>query len=234
MGFIRFMKYTCTNLEPPEACHPAADSQRGRNPYYFWYFFFGVLLDTLVSTQFCLDGNYRNERLFRRKLVRAAGDAMQTTRAAGFTLIEVVIVIAIISAAVITILPMQQWLNRQGVRHAVEQLQSDLQLSRVTAIRNKETCCVRFDSPASNQYYIESVNRRCDLAVYRGNVHFLKQGPDGKKMAGEVRFNCRGMSTTVAPADVFLTDGSGSAVYRIQVKLPGGISVHLWRNEHWQ
>ena len=159
---------------------------------------------------------------------------MQTARTAGFTLIEVMVVIAIISAAVITIPPMQQWLDRQGVRHAVEQLQGDLQLSRVTAIRNKETCCVRFDSPASNQYFIESVNRRCNLGAYRGNVHFLKQGPDGKPMAGVVRFNCRGMSTTVAPADVFLTDGSGSAVYRIQVKLPGGISVHLWRNEHWQ
>jgi prepilin-type N-terminal cleavage/methylation domain-containing protein len=159
---------------------------------------------------------------------------MQTVRAAGFTLIEVMVVIALISATVITILPMQQWLNRQGVRHAVEQLQSDLQLSRVTAIRNKETCCVRFDNPAPNQYFIESVNRRCYLSAYRGNVHFLKQGPDGKQMAGKVSFNCQGMSTTVVPADIFLTDGSGSAVYRIQVKLPGGISVHLWRNRHWQ
>lgn len=159
---------------------------------------------------------------------------MQTARAAGFTLTEAMVVVAIISTTVITILPMQQWLNRQGVRHAVEQLQSDLQLSRVTAIRNKETCSVRFNAPALNQYFIASVNRLCDLAAYRGNVHFLKQGPDGKAMAGKVSFNCQGMSTTVVPANIFLTDGSASAVYRIQVKLPGGISVRLWRNQHWQ
>ena len=159
---------------------------------------------------------------------------MQTARIAGFTLIEAMVVVAIIGATVITILPMHQWLNRQGVRHAVEQLQSDLQLTRVAAIRNKETCCVQFDTPTMNQYFVESANRRCDLAAYRGDVHFLKQGPDGKPMAGMVRFNCQGMSTTVAPADIFITDGSGSAVYRIQVKLPGGISVHLWRNQRWQ
>lgn len=154
--------------------------------------------------------------------------------AAGFTLIETMVVVSIISAAVITIPPMLQWLNLQGVRHAVEQLQADLQLSRVTAIRKKETCCVQFNIPRLNQYFITSVNRRCDLAAYRGNVHFLKQGPDGSPMAGNVSFNCRGMGTTVAPADIFLTDESGSVVYRIQVKLPGGISVQLWRDNRWQ
>ena len=159
---------------------------------------------------------------------------MNPVRTAGFTLIEAMVVLAIISATVITILPMQQWLNRQGIRHAVEQLHCDLQLSRVNAIRNKETSWVRFEKRDLNQYVIESVNRRCDLAAYRSNVHFLRQGPDGKSMADRVGFNCRGMSTTVTPVNIFLTDGSDSAVYRIQIKLPGGISVHLWRDHCWQ
>jgi hypothetical protein len=159
---------------------------------------------------------------------------MKPAPSAGFTLIEATVVVAILSATVITLLPLQQWLNRQGVRHAVDQLQSDLQLSRVTAIREKETCCVRFNNPDVNQYFLEFADRPCDLAAYRGNVHFLKRGPDGKPMAGRVSFNCRGMSTTVAPADIFLADGSGGIVYRVQVKLPGGISVRLWRNHRWQ
>lgn len=149
-------------------------------------------------------------------------------------MIEAMVVVAIISATVITIPPMLQWLNRQGVRHAVEQLHTDLQLSRVAAIRQRQTSVVRFNTPGLNQYFIASVNRRCALAAYRGNVHFMKQGPDGKTMASKVSFNRRGMSTTVVPADVFITDGSGSAIYRIQTKLPGGISVHLWCNGRWQ
>lgn len=159
---------------------------------------------------------------------------MKPAHTPGFTLIETTMVVAIISATVITIPPILQWLNRQGVRHAVEQLQADLQLSRVAAICNRQTCVVRFNTPRLNQYVIESANRRCDLANYRGNVHFLKQGPDSKPMASKVSFNCQGMSTTVVPAYVFITDSSGSAVYRIQVRLPGGISVHLWCGDHWQ
>lgn len=159
---------------------------------------------------------------------------MKPARTAGFTLIEATMVVAIISATVITAPPVLQWLNRQGVRHAVEQLQADLQLSRVAAIRNRQTCVVRFNTPGLNQYVIESANHRCDLANYHGNVHFLKQGPDGKPMTRKVSFNCQGMSTTVVPAYVFITDSSGSAVYRIRVKLPGGISVHLWCGDHWQ
>jgi Tfp pilus assembly protein PilV len=168
------------------------------------------------------------------EFVRRAGDAMKPGLAAGFTLVEAMVTVAIISATVITIPPMAQWLERQGVRHAVEQLQADLQLSRVTAIRDRKTCDVRFNIPGPNQYFIESVNRHGDLEAYHGNVHFLKQGPDGKSMTGKVSFNSRGMSTTVAPADIFLSDGIGSAVYRIQIKLPGGISVHLWRGHRWQ
>jgi Tfp pilus assembly protein FimT len=159
---------------------------------------------------------------------------MKPARTAGFTLIEAVVVLAIFSATVIAIPPMLQWLNRQGVAHAVEQLQSDLQLSRMSAIRNKETISVRFNTPGLDQYFIESVNRQCNLAAYRGNVHFLTQGPDGSPMAGKVSFNGQGMSTTVVPVDIFLTDGKGSAVYRIQIKLPGGISVHLWRGRGWK
>lgn len=159
---------------------------------------------------------------------------MKTARISGFTLIEAMVVVAIVGATVITLPPMFKWLNRQGLRHAVEQLQTDLQLSRVTAIHNKETCCVRFNTPGSNQYFMEFLNRHGDLEAYRGNVHFLRQGPDGESMAGKVSFNCKGMSTTVVPARIFLTDGSGLDVYRIQIKLPGGISVHRWLNHRWQ
>jgi prepilin-type N-terminal cleavage/methylation domain-containing protein len=159
---------------------------------------------------------------------------MQPARTAGFSLIEALVAMAIIGTTVITAPLMSQWLNRQGVRHAVEKLHADLQLCRVTAIHQKQDCVVRFDAAGADQYVIEPVNRRCDLAGYRGHVHFLNQGPDGKTMTNRVGFNCRGMSTTVIPSDIFVTDAGGSAIYRVEVMQPGGISVQRWSRGGWR
>ena len=159
---------------------------------------------------------------------------MKPARIAGYTLIEAMVVISIIAVVVISIPPMLQWLRMQGVSHAVEQLQADLQLARVAAIRHRQTCAVRFDTPGLNQYSVTHNNRSRDLRVYRGDVHFLRQGPDGMKMAAEVNFNSNGMSTSVVPADIFLSAEDASAIYRIRILLPGGISVYRWIGGHWQ
>jgi Tfp pilus assembly protein FimT len=158
---------------------------------------------------------------------------MKPFRVAGFTLLETVVVLCIMAAMVIAIPPMLQWLRQQGVHHALEQLQADLQLARVTAIRQKQVCTVRFNAPAANQYVNASNGRTCDLAAYRGKVHFLNPGPDGKKMAAAVNFNSRGMSTSVAASDIFLSDGAGLTTYRIRILLPGGISVDRWDGNNW-
>ena len=158
---------------------------------------------------------------------------MKSSRAAGFTLLETVVVMGISLAVVLAIPPMLQWLRQQGVHHALEQLQADLQLARVTAIRQKQVCSVRFNAPAPNQYVNISNGRMCDLSAYRGDVHFLNPGPDGKKMATAVNFNSRGMSTTVAATDIFLADGAGLYAYRIRILLPGGISVDRWNGHDW-
>ncbi len=159
---------------------------------------------------------------------------MKPARISGFTLIEALVVIAIISTVVISFPPMLQWIRQQGVRHAVEQLQSDLQWARVAAIRQRQTGAVRFNTPGLNQYSVTHNKRSTDLKEYRGGVHFLKQGPDGMKMASEVNFNCQGMSASVIPADIFLSDADSSAIFRIRILLPGGISVYRWTGGHWQ
>ena len=172
--------------------------------------------------------------LFQRDWVAEAGDSMKPARTAGYTLIEAMVVMAIIGSTVITIPLILQWLNRQGVRHAVEKLHADLQLCRVTAIQQKQDCVVRFDISGLNQYAVEPLNRRCDLGGYRGNVRFMKQGPDGGSMSNTVSFNCQGMSTTVIPSDIFVTDAGGSAIYRVEVMQPGGISVQRWSRGGWR
>ena len=158
---------------------------------------------------------------------------MKSSHVAGFSLLETVVVISISAAVAMAIPPMLQWLRQQGVHHALEQLQADLQLARVTAIRQKQVCTVRFNAPGANQYVNNSNGRMCDLRAYRGDVHFMNPGPDGKKMATAANFNSRGMSTTVAATDIFLADGAGLSTYRIRILLPGGISVDRWNGHDW-
>jgi type II secretory pathway pseudopilin PulG len=158
---------------------------------------------------------------------------MKPVRITGFALIETIVVVSIVCSVILCVPPMLQWLRQQGVGHAVEQLQADLQLARITAIRQRQTCALSFNTPGLNQYTNSHTKRCCDLAIFRGDVHFMKQGPDGKKMASAVNFNCQGMSTTVIPSNIFVTDGDSTVIYRIQVLLPGGISVTRWISGDW-
>ena len=155
-------------------------------------------------------------------------------RSKGYTLLEVVVVLSIMFAVFLCIPPMLQWMRMQGVRHALEQLQADLQMARVLAIRQKQQCTVRFNTPSLNQYTNSANGRKNDLRSYRGGVHFLSHGPDGRKMAAEVNFNRQGMSASIAPTDIFLSDGDRLATYRIRILLPGGISIRRWDGKGWR
>lgn len=153
-------------------------------------------------------------------------------RQAAFTLIELMIVVALIGTVLVTTPALMQWLRQQGVSHAVTQLRTDLQLARLMAINQKQTCSIVFNAPQPNQY-TNSLNKRiCRLSSYRGGVHFISHGPDGNPMSQRISFSRRGMA--VLSADVYLADGQNLSNYRILVLAPGGISVSRWNGERWQ
>ncbi len=154
-------------------------------------------------------------------------------KSTGFTLLETVVVMAIIAITVVSLPPMLQWMRQQGVVHAVNQLRADIQLARLIAINRQRTCTIAFNQPGNNQYTNLLNGIHNDLAGYRGGVQFLKLGPDGKKMADKVAFNKQGMSVTVIPINVFVTDQARSKIYRLQIRLPGGVSLALWRADKW-
>ena len=154
-------------------------------------------------------------------------------RQSGVTLLEMVIVVAIMGMIVLVMPALGGWLRQQGVSLAADQLRTDIQLARMMAIRNKRNCAVAIHSPDNDQYQ-NSLNRQwVSLAQFRGGVHFLGEGPDGRTAATKIVFNRQGMSTTVVPQDIFLADDGLRTIYRIRVMLPGGIIVQRWGKGRW-
>ena len=153
-------------------------------------------------------------------------------RQTGLTLIELMLVVALMATVAIATPALLQWFQQQGVSHAVNHLRADLQLARMMAINQKQTCSVIFNAPEPNQYINSLSSRVAFLSSYRGGVHFLPRGPDGNPMSPRISFTRRGMATL--SADVYLADQKNLTNYRILVLAPGGISVSRWNGERWQ
>ncbi|WP_054031065.1 GspH/FimT family pseudopilin [Desulfatitalea tepidiphila] len=150
----------------------------------------------------------------------------------GFTLLELSVVLGIICLVVIAAAPIHSWIQRQGTGLATEQLRGDLQMARLMAISRKQTCSIVVNAPSKNQY-LNSLNRQCvDLDSYRGGVHFLQRGPDGKPASDAITFNRRGMAISLG--SIYLADDQMSDIYRVRVMTPGGISIYRWSGDGWQ
>lgn len=158
---------------------------------------------------------------------------MQMKRPSGFTLLELVIVMAILAMVIIGAQTLGSRLGRQSVGLAVDQLQADIQLARLMAIRYKRQCAIVFHEPDLEQYRNTISGQWKGLDYFQSGIHFLSRGPDGRPAASQIVFNRRGMSTSPMPKEVFLSDAQGLTVFRIRVLLPGGISIHRWGKDRW-
>lgn len=157
---------------------------------------------------------------------------MRSIRTKAFSLLEVMIVLAIMGTVVITAPPIYQWMGYQGIGHAVDQLRCDLQLARLMAIRRKQPCTVQLNSPLNGQYRNGITHQVVDLGAYRGGVHFLSEGPDRNKMSSQISFNSRGMA--VPAGDIYISNQDHTKIFRILVLMPGSISTYEWSNGQWR
>lgn len=147
---------------------------------------------------------------------------------------EVVIALAVIATIGIAIPSFLLSMRQQGAGHAVNKLRADLQRARVLAVKEKRECAVTFNTPGSNQYATTLNQRVSDLKAYKGGVRFMPRGPDGGVMTATVAFNRKGMSTTIAPKNIYIANQGDSSIYRVRVLPPGGIFVHRWNGHKWQ
>lgn len=155
-------------------------------------------------------------------------------RCSGLTLVEILVVITIIATISIAIPGFMLSMRQKGAGQAVNKLRADLQRARVLAVKQKTDCVVEFNRPGVNQYATTLNQRISDLTTYNGGVYFMPKGPDGKAMTAKVAFNRKGMSTTIAPGNIYIANQSHSSIYRVSILPPGGIFVHRWNGQNWQ
>ena len=157
---------------------------------------------------------------------------MRSMSTHAFSLLELMIVTAILGVISIGAPAIYQWIRYQGVSHAADQLRCDLQLARLMAISRKQPCKLEFNSPGTGQYRNSLSHQVVDLRIYRGGVRFLPQGPDGNSMSSQISFNSRGMA--VPAGDIYLSNEDHTRIFRLLVLMPGSISIFRWERGQWR
>jgi len=136
-------------------------------------------------------------------------------------MLELMIVIGIISILSAIVVPnIIGWYQAQGLRSAVVELQSDLQLAKLTAVKQNRDCSVNFNTGAG-RYNIPCTGKTVSLDSYSGGVVF--GGPGGELTDNQITYSSRGF--TFNGQRVYLTNRDNSGYYRIQVLASGGVST---------
>lgn len=155
-------------------------------------------------------------------------------RQSGFTLMELLIVIAIIGILTGIAVPnFLGYLPKYRLKSAMDDLFTNLQLAKMTAVRNAADCTVSFTSTG---YTIESEGqtiRSVSLEDYGSGVTFARPpGDAGTAFPASISFNSRGLSTTSSYA--YLTNEPQTAHFRVGALTSGVIRAQKWSGGTWE
>jgi Tfp pilus assembly protein FimT len=137
----------------------------------------------------------------------------------GFSLMEVIVACVIITVlGSVTIAGFSVWLPGYRLKAAARDLYSNMQRTKMIAIKNNGDCSITFSvSPA--QYVLSGVTRTVVLSEYGGGVRF--QGPGGQTFSvATITFNSRGRCNS---GYVYLTNERNTAYYRVGPSWSTGI-----------
>lgn len=154
------------------------------------------------------------------------------SRSEGFTLIELMMVIAVIAVLAGTATLTANFTRRSGVQYAADELVSAIQNARMRAASTKQSFTIDFDTPENNQYQISLNNQVVDLNQYRGGVVFSNspEVTDPEPVA-QLEFTPQGFATTFGT--VYLHSTTDNIWYRVQTPYSGISRADRWGSNGW-
>jgi len=122
---------------------------------------------------------------------------MSRTGAAGFTLIEILIVVAFIAVLAGAAVPaVTDAMRRYSLTSASQQVGNTIRSARQQAVGQNAVRRVRFNFPAAGQYQVLDAADAADAAV--GDVQFLPAGADFGAVSGDIAITTSGRVTDLA------------------------------------
>lgn len=142
-------------------------------------------------------------------------------QAAGFTLIEILIVVALISVLAGTAAPIvAEGIRQYAINSAGQQVASTIRAARFQAVARNQTLAVRFDYPAAGQYQV------VDTATPPNAVGEVQRLPDGITFGvGFTNLQISNAGRMTAASNIVVTNGSAEHDRTIVVSTSGRIQL---------